>query len=76
MQNLWWIIVADTLRMCPGNGSSRQVGVKNESQEEFLRQAMLLRGTIGRKASLIVKHRHVQKTPSIQAPQQMLSDTQ
>lgn len=49
------------------NGSSRQVGLKNETQEELLRQAMMLRGTIGRKASLVVKRRHVQKNPSIQA---------
>ena len=34
-----------------GNGTHRQVGVKNEPQEELLRQAMLLRGTVGRKAS-------------------------
>ncbi len=56
-------------RLCllSGNGSSRQVGLKNEPQEELLRQAMMLRGTIGRKASLIVKRRHVQKNPSIQA---------
>lgn len=52
------------------NGSSRQVGLKNEPQEELLRQAMMLRGTIGRKASLIVKRRHVQKNPSIQAASQ------
>lgn len=51
-----------------GNGNLRQVGVKNEDQEELLRQAMMLRGSIGRKASLVVKHRHVQKVPSIQKP--------
>lgn len=49
-----------------GNGTHRQVGVKNEPQEELLRQAMLLRGTVGRKASLVLKQRHVQKKPSIQ----------
>jgi hypothetical protein len=61
----------------PGNGSSRQVGVKNEPQEELLRQAMMLRSTIGRKASLILKRRHVQKNPSIQAAsEQILQDIQ
>ncbi|KAL3162365.1 hypothetical protein ABBQ32_010046 [Trebouxia sp. C0010 RCD-2024] len=50
------------------NGTSRQVGVKNEPQEELLRQTILLRGSIGRKASLVVKQRHVQKVPSIQKP--------
>lgn len=54
--------------MAVGNGTSRQVGVKNEPQEELLRQTILLRGSIGRKASLVVKQRHVQKVPSIQKP--------
>ena len=44
------------------------MGVKNEDQEELLRQAMLLRGSIGRKASLVLKQRHVQRVPSIQKP--------
>lgn len=52
--------------MAAGNGNLRQVGVKNEDQEELLRQAMLLRGSIGRKASLVLKQRHVQRVPSIQ----------
>ena len=56
--------------MSVGNGSKRQVGVKNEDQEELLRLAQILRGTIGRKASLVVKDRHLQKRLSIQAPLQ------
>ena len=44
------------------------MGVKNEDQEELLRQAMLMRGSIGRKASLVLKQRHVQRLPSIQKP--------
>lgn len=58
------------------NGNKRQVGVKNEPQEELLRQAMMLRGTIGRKASLVVKHRHVQKMPSIQGASQQPMQSQ
>ena len=54
--------------MAAGNGNSRQVGVKNEPQEELLRQTILLRGSIGRKATLVLKQRHVQKVPSIQKP--------
>ena len=54
--------------LAAGNGNSRQVGVKNEDQEELLRQAMLMRGSIGRKASLVLKQRHVQRVPSIQKP--------
>ena len=61
------VLLTPCLLLCAaGNGTKRQVGVKNEPQEELLRQAMLLRGSIGRKASLVLKHRHVQKVPSIQ----------
>ena len=38
----------------------RNVGVKNESEEEVLRQAMTLRSSAGRSTHVKVKERHVQ----------------
>ena len=43
-----------------GNGTVRNVGVKNESEEEVLRQAMTLRSSAGRSTHVKVKERHVQ----------------
>ena len=54
------------------NGSSRQVSVRNDPKEEILRQAVMLRSSVGRKAKIVLKHRHLQKTPSIQRPAQQL----
>ncbi|CAL5220160.1 g2125 [Coccomyxa viridis] len=42
------------------NGTVRNVGVKNESEEEVLRQAMTLRSSAGRSTHVKVKERHVQ----------------
>ncbi|KAI3425285.1 hypothetical protein D9Q98_009052 [Chlorella vulgaris] len=50
------------------NTTTRHVDVKNEPAEEVLRQAVYLRSSLGRKASLQVKHRTRSLTPSIQGP--------
>ena len=60
--------------LLPNNSSSllaegrttRHVDIKNKPKEEILRQAMYLRNSLGRKASLQIKHRHVPKVQSIQ----------
>ena len=56
-----------------GNGTVRNVGVKNDSEEEVLRHAMTLRSSVGRSTHVKVKARHVQPSeggqrasPSIQ----------
>ena len=46
--------------MTAGNGAVRNVGVKNESDEEVLRHAMTLRSSVGRSTHVKVKERHVQ----------------
>lgn len=48
------------------NGTTRSVTVRNADPDEILRQAILLRSSTGRKASLQVKRRQVSKNPSIQ----------
>lgn len=50
----------------PVNGTTRSVTVRNAAPDEILRQAILLRSSTGRKASLQVKRRQVSKNPSIQ----------
>ncbi|GAB4815870.1 hypothetical protein N2152v2_002916 [Parachlorella kessleri] len=47
-------------------GNVRSVDLRNNTPEEILRQAVLLRSSAGRKASLQVKQRTVTKQPSIQ----------
>lgn len=44
----------------------RTVDCRNSSPEEILRQAVLLRSSAGRKASLQVKQRTVTRQPSVQ----------
>ncbi|EFN53762.1 hypothetical protein CHLNCDRAFT_136378 [Chlorella variabilis] len=50
------------------NRTTRHVDVKNQPAEEVLRQAVYLRSSLGRKASLQVKHRTRTQMPSIQGP--------
>lgn len=49
-----------------GNGNARSVSIRNQPPDEILRQAVYLRSSAGRKASLQVKHRTQTETPSIQ----------
>ncbi|PSC67376.1 54S ribosomal mitochondrial [Micractinium conductrix] len=48
------------------NKTTRHVDTKNAPAEEVLRQAVYLRSSLGRKASLQVKQRTRSSTPSIQ----------
>ncbi|KAL4430376.1 hypothetical protein ABPG77_002182 [Micractinium sp. CCAP 211/92] len=50
------------------NTTTRHVDVKNAPAEEVLRQAVYLRSSLGRKASLQVKQRTRSQMPSIQGP--------
>ncbi|PRW33640.1 54S ribosomal mitochondrial [Chlorella sorokiniana] len=50
------------------NTSTRHVDLRNAAPEEVLRQAVYLRSSLGRKASLQVKQRTRSKQPSIQGP--------
>lgn len=47
-------------------GNERTIDLRNSSPEEILRQAVLLRSSLGRKASLQVKKRVVTSQSSIQ----------
>lgn len=48
------------------SGNQRSVDLRNQDVEEVVRQAVMLRSSAGRKASLKIKHRRVTKSPSIQ----------
>ena len=45
-----------TLQMHAGNGNVRTVGVKNQSEEDILRQAVILRSSAGRNTHVKVSH--------------------
>jgi hypothetical protein len=60
-QNGYFLQQRDILLWFPaGNGTVRNVGVKNESDEEILRHVMTLRSAAGRSTHVKVRERHVQ----------------